>query len=991
MEKMLKKFFNKETILYLIFGAITTLIDFITYIILRKFGINIMIANFISWTVAVIFAFVTNKIYVFNSRKKSFNVVLAEFLGFVSARIASLIFHLVFIYVAAILLGANDILAKVISSIFVIIINYVLSKFFVFNKNNKKEQGILEIIKENMAYILSFIIPLIILILVYYSRKIYPFGDNTYLKSDCYHQYLPFLREMYSKLKNHESIMYSWHIGLGTGMPSLYAYYLASPTNFFIAMVDPIHLPEVINTFILLKTSLASLCFAIYLVNHFKTKKMIVPAISIFYAMSSYMIAYSWNIMWLDCICLLPIIILGLERLVKEKKCLLYVVSLALAIISNYYIAIMICIFCVLYYVYLVLTDDFKKNIKTIGNFIMYSLIAGGIAAFNFLPAYMNLKSTASNDFEFPKDIQNYFSVLEMVSRSLMDVELDIFSAHNPNLYCTMLIFLLLPLYLLNTKIKIKEKIGKVALWAILLVSFSTNIPNYIWHGFHYPNSLPARESFIYIFIVLVISFEALKNIEDVPSKQIYEVLAGAIFLVLIIEEMFVSDDYKAIIIYTSIAFLVFYGIVLCTMKSDRFNTNIIMYMLLIVTISEVYVNVQNTGFAPCGRSAYLNDNVAVDALVKEAKENDEDLFYRTEKKERRTKNDASWGSYYGASIFSSAAPKAISDFYGAVGMEDSMNAYGYYGATPLMTSMLSVKYLLSNQKIYDSNYSLVDTKEYELTDYLDTAEDENKENIKKEYYLYKYKYYLPLGFMLDSSVENKIDIENAIPFENLNSFYRSITGNQDSLYERLSVMTIGDEATVEADEETHMIIYLTTSLESISVEYENSDGVEIDTKNFNSMKQTHMVDLGVVEKGCSVTVRSTDSEVKSFQMYAYKYFDEKYDDVYNKLSSNTMELTKFETTSLEGRIEVEKDGLLFTSIPYDKGWEIYVDGKKANVHGFKDAFISVYLTKGYHEISFKYTHPGFKEGVVISILSLIILITLQIINKKYREINEME
>lgn len=149
-------------------------------------------------------------------------------------------------------------------------------------------------------------------------RKIYPFGDNTYLRSDCYHQYTPFLKELYNKLTNGGSLTYSWNIGLGVNFSSLYAYYLASPVNWFIGLVTPNHIPEAMNLFIVVKTALCSLTFAYYLSKHFHTKKMSIASLSVFYALSSYICAFSWNLMWLDCLVLLPLIILGLENSLKR-------------------------------------------------------------------------------------------------------------------------------------------------------------------------------------------------------------------------------------------------------------------------------------------------------------------------------------------------------------------------------------------------------------------------------------------------------------------------------------------------------------------------------------------------------------------------------------------------------------------------------------------------------------------------------------------------
>lgn len=977
----LKKLINKETFSYLVFGVLTTVVDFLTYIILTHLSVNYMFANVISWIFAVIFAYVTNKIFVFNSKSTKKEVLIDEILSFVSARLFSLIFSLVFIYGMVTLLGTNDLIAKILSSVFVVIINYVLSKFYIFKDNSKNNKiSFMDFIYNNLSLILSFIIPLVILVIIYYMRKIYPFGDNTYLRSDCYHQYTPFMKELYNKLTNGGSLTYSWNIGLGVNFSSLYAYYLASPVNWFIGLVTPNHIPEAMNLFIVVKTALCSLTFAYYLSKHFHTKKMSIASLSVFYALSSYICAFSWNLMWLDCLVLLPLIILGLEKLVKEDKCYLYAISLGFAILSNYYIAIMICIFCVLYYIALIYSDSAKKNLKyyitKCKNFAIYSLLAGGFAAITVLPAYYALSSTASGDFEFPKTIITYFSILDMLSRSLINVDVAVFSAHDPNLYCTVAVFLLVPLYAINPKIKLKEKIAKISLLAFMLVSFNTNVLNYIWHGFHYPNSLPARESFIYIFLILAISYEALMKVKEVSLKQLASCFAGAIALILLIEKLYVSDTYSSLTIYISIVFLIFYLIVISLLRNNNYKQNFVTYLLLIIVSAEAFINAEATSLSTCTRSYYLNDNSAIDTLVEQANEAEGDNFFRIEKADRRTKNDAAWNNYRGASTFSSTANSGLSKYYGSLGFEESTNAYAYYGHTPLTEAMFSIKYVLSNSELKETEFlSAFANTAYKVTNYID-----DKLTGERSYYMYKNNYVLPLAFMMPYDIEEKWNNKDANPFTVQNNLCTAITGSETPMYTRLNVTTMGEQNDIDIDFDMHLFIYVTTSLDSINVSITNSNG-EVSSKNYNSMTHRHILDIGKVTSGSTVSVSSTDSEVSLIQLYAYSFDSDVFYDTFNTLNSNPMELTYFSDNKLKGTVEASKDGLLYTSIPYDKGWSVYVDGKEVKTHAFKDALLSIYLTEGSHNIEFKYSPVGFKQGIILTSLSTIIFIIIVVMN----------
>ena len=125
----------KEIINYLIFGGLTTLISIITYALFAKiFLINYLISNVLSWIIAVMFAFITNKLYVFESKSKDKKIVFKEITNFFFFRIVSLIIEMIIMYVFVDLLSIDDLITKIIAQIIVILSNYIFSKVFVFKK-----------------------------------------------------------------------------------------------------------------------------------------------------------------------------------------------------------------------------------------------------------------------------------------------------------------------------------------------------------------------------------------------------------------------------------------------------------------------------------------------------------------------------------------------------------------------------------------------------------------------------------------------------------------------------------------------------------------------------------------------------------------------------------------------------------------------------------------------------------------------------------------
>ncbi len=194
---------------------------------------------------------------------------------------------------------------------------------------------------------LSFLLPVIIMLVLFGVKGIYPFGDRSFLSGDLYHQYMPFFRELVHKVRAGESLSFSYHVGIGSNFLALFVYYLASPLHLFGLLVPESFLIEFLSYLIVLKTGLCGLTCFVYLEKHFQREKAEADGaadigavlFACFYALSGFMAAYNYNIMWVDCVVLLPLIVLGLERLVKEGRCGLYCVALGLSIFTNFYIS----------------------------------------------------------------------------------------------------------------------------------------------------------------------------------------------------------------------------------------------------------------------------------------------------------------------------------------------------------------------------------------------------------------------------------------------------------------------------------------------------------------------------------------------------------------------------------------------------------------------------------------------------------------------------
>ena len=327
-----------------------------------------------------------------------------------------------------------------------------------------------------------------------------------------------------------EACFTTWDIGLGVNFSALYAYYLASPVNWLLFFCPDGLIIEFMTVLIVLKTALAGVSFTWYLRRHCRRVDFGSGLFGIFYALSGYMAAYSWNIMWLDCIVLFPLILWGLERLVEEGKGKLYCIALGLSILSNYYISIMICIFMVIYVVARVIITP-PRGLGRLAEdsrpFCPVLAACRRLAAAVLLPAVFALQATASGDFNFPGTLTSYFSIFDMIARHIGNVGTEIGLDHWPNIYCGVAVLMFFLLYIGSGRISPREKAVYCGLLLLFYASFSTNMLNFIWHGFHYPNSLPCRQSFIYIALILTMCYKAYIHLDSTPLKACDSGLLG--------------------------------------------------------------------------------------------------------------------------------------------------------------------------------------------------------------------------------------------------------------------------------------------------------------------------------------------------------------------------------------------------------------------------------------------------------------------------------
>lgn len=813
-------------------------------------------------------------------------------------------------------------------------------------------------------YVLAFAVPTLLMLIMFIIRGIYPFGDRSFLFSDMYHQYMPFFSEFMHKIKAGEGLGYSYNVGIGSNFLALYVYYLASPLHWLAFLFPAKHLMEFMSYLAVVKIGLCGLTSFVYLRKHFHTRDSAALLFSCFYSLSGFLAAYNWNIMWLDCVVLFPLILLGLERLVKEGRCGLYCVVLGLSIFTNYYISIMICIFLVVYFVALLFTSSLteRKALRAVGNFALFSLLAAGMAAVLLIPEVCAILETDFGDMDFPKTVTSYFSVLDVMARHCLGVTTERGLDHWPNIYCGSAVFMLIPLYLMNRKISIRKKFFSLGMAMFLLFGFSTNLLDFIWHGLNYPDSLPARQSFIYILLVITVCYEAYLRIDELePQKILYGYLVAVLF-VLGCEKFVDSEHFSFGTEISTLLFITVYAVLLYlrrTRESRSFRRGLAILAFAAVAL-EAGANTLATSVGTTSRSQYLGQQADYRALADQATEREAaGAFFRFEKFTRKTKNDGTLTGYPTASLFSSTMNSYVADLYKKWGMRYSKVYYGFDGATAFTSALLNVNYMFGENGEEDNSlYTLLDSS--------------------GDIYLYECAYALPFGYVAPPQYDLPENFGGDAP--RLQNRMVQELGVDGRLFTEADCAKDGDKVKITADQAG----YYYGVVNAYGTGKLNAYGSRSDRK-FNDLKDGSVVYLGYLQEGDQVTLENGDEKDESpeFAMKAYRLDEEVLREAIALLSADHLEDVSYDSTHISGTVNLEKPGRLILSVPFEEGWTAVLDGEETEPALFGGTLMAFDLEPGRHTLELHYVPHGAEAGIVVSVAGIAVFAGIMLFSRR--------
>ncbi len=863
---------------------------------------------------------------------------------------------------------------------------------------------------------ISFAIPFVGMLIIMLIGGYSPFGDCSMLYSDMYHQYYPFFKEFRAAILSGDSLLYNWNIGMGLDFLGLFSYYLASPLNLLSILVPEKWLLGYFSLLVPIKLGLASLFFGIFLQKIFKKQDLSIPFFASFYGLCAWALGYQWNVMWLDTFALLPLVMLGMVSLLRDNKFILYTLTLFLSIYTNYYIGLFTCFFVFLtFFCYEICRfKSIRSFFIDLGKIALFSLLAIGMTAVLSLPTLAALRNTQSSVNTFPQgfylNIADEHSILGLL-KAMVQVAGNTgggiehtFKEGLPNLYCGVITTVLSFQYLLCKQIRIRDKLCAIFLLIFFNVSFIIRQLDYIWHGFHFTNMIPYRFSFLYSFVMLYMAYSAWCHRRHFKSWQILVSALATIGITCCYGDL--TDI--AFWVYNA-AFLLLYVSILIYITMSRpavpeGEENVTQFLhkravrrstcaiLLVATILiELILNLVNFGTTfPCTNiSNYPKGTASTEAVVDYMQELEQDsLFYRAEVTHSQTLNDGALNGYSGVSTFTSSANVAVTRFMQALGYaaKDTYNRYCFEESSPVANLFLDLKYMIERDGKVEENPYFDDI--YNVDDV----------------HLLKNNAYLPLGFLANSQILNMDFSINENRFAFQNRLMRYTTGLNRDVWHMLpgSMLTItGDCPTLTpqpstgycaytTEEEFGTITYTYTAsskgLFCVNLELSQSNTYEFWKNNkflySDSYSLPQMLAVSYVEPGdvIDIVLDCESNESGTIKITAAILNEATFREGYDRLAASPLELTKFSNTHLEGTINCQHDGVLYTSIPQNGNWHAYVDDVKVDTVMIGNAMLGLLLPEGEHNIRLEYRNDSFRVGLLVSIASFLILIDIYVL-----------
>ena len=854
-----------------------------------------------------------------------------------------------------------------------------------------------------LLYLWCFLIPACLMTFMHAVIGVFPFGEMSVLTLDLNAQYVFFFEALREWVWGDNSILYSFARSLGGEFVGIYAYYLASPLSYIVVLFPRAWITEALYLMFVIKCGLCGLTFGFFLRNKDKTKPLWTILFSTMYALIGYATIMQHNTMWFDNMYLLPLIVLGLYELMLHKRYKLYTICLAVAILSNFYIGYMTCIFILIYsfFLYFSLSPQRRNPKGEKAHFLrafmrigLFSIIAVLIACLIILPAYYAL-SFGKTEFSKPDySLSSRFALVDIFKQFLFCSYDTVRPEGLPIVYCGILTLMAIPLYMACKRIRIRERLCHFLFALVLLCGMSVNTIDMIWHGFQAPNWLNYRYSFMLCFILVYMAARSISHLYAIPRKTIVYIATSLILLIALVtyqQYKMVLDTFTTLF---SVAFILAYTVLLYkllsvpTQKKVRKHLKIILVMVVCIelTLNGIYDLIQlwyDVGMS--SRASYTDYLKEWRPIIAEVQDEDTD-FYRMEKLPYRRMNDPSALYFRGVTASTSTLHADTIAFLEYMGISADSHWSEYAGSSPVTDSVLGIRYVMD----YTGNTRVSRTYTLYKTD--------------GSHDIYLNSNALPIAFC----VSNQLNQLSFTPQDYQNPDERKHIDDVYSVFERMNILLgtmLGIEKvevyqpltgfTMEEDSNLssygtgyHKRYYIRGFQEgdqaTLTITIPESNGKEV----YAHFPSQHMRDgtsltinggastpwfnnsyygtlyVGEIDEGTKGTMSITVAGEDGFYMakedevesYFYMLDESLYQSVFETLKEGGFSISSYTESSFEGTINVpEYRTTVMTTLPYDQGWKITVDGKAIETYETLDALLAFDLTPGTHSINMTY------------------------------------
>lgn len=829
--------------------------------------------------------------------------------------------------------------------------------------------------KTYWTYFVSFIIPIIIMTGVYLSQGIYWNSDTSPLLGDGFHQYVIFDVALRNILHGNGSLFYTFTSGLGLNFYALSSYYLGSFLSPLVYFFDLSNMPDAVYLTTLLKFGLIGLSTYFSLNKLFQSiTKPLKLGLSTSYALMSFTVSQLEIKTWLDIFILIPLIITGLQLLITEKKFLLYFTSLSILFIQNYYFGYMTVLFLIFWYLCQI-SWDFKIRKSSFLDFIITSVLAGMTSLIMTLPTLFDLQTHGEKLTEITKFQTESSWYLDLFAKQFIGSFDTTKYGAIPMIFVGLLPFILTILFFTLKSIKFHVKLIYAIFFTFLIASFYIEALDLFWQGMHTPNMFLHRYAWIFSTLLIYTAAEVLNRLKEI---KIWNFLVSLFLIVTgFLATIYLKSHYSFLTdlnILLTLEFLVVYSLLLLAVIKKFISVNLFAILISLFILIEVSLNASSQidgiakewGFA--SRSAYSRDIPAMESFSTYIG----NQFTRTEKLQTQTGNDSMKFNYNGISQFSSVRNRSASSTLDKLGFKSSGTNLNlrYANNSILADSLFGIQYNISDSPI--DKYGFKDIYQ--------------KDNLT----LYENQFSLPIAFASQSvyndvkfnehTLDNQASFLNQLADVNFDYFspipYEK-TENTDDLITVTSSSNEDAAIQYQIEMPENSQVYLSFT----NLHFSNDKQKKVDIL-VNGKKKTFTTDnvfsffnLGYTKekKTFNINVSFPGNSQVSFESPTFYRLDtQTLTEVIQKIKEQPVTVSTSKN-KVFATYDVQQDTSIFFTIPYDKGWSAYQDGKKIEIKQAQTGFMKVDIPKGKGTITLSFIPNGFITGAICSFTSLLL------------------